>query len=41
MDELKQEDYESQTTFNELDIREEVEELNGGDTDEATDDITK
>ena len=41
MDELKQEDYESQTTFNELDIREEVEEVNGGDIDEATDDITK
>lgn len=40
-EELKQEDYEVQTTFNELDVREEVEEVDGGDEDEATDNITE
>lgn len=34
MEELKQEDWEVQTTFNELDIDEIIE---GGDEDEATD----
>ena len=31
------EEYEVQTTFNELDVREEIEVEDGGDEDEATD----
>ena len=38
MEELKQEDLEAQTTFNELDIDEVLE---GGDTDEATDEDSR
>lgn len=41
MEELKQEDWEVQTTFNEIDIREDVEEIDGGDEGEATDNITE
>ena len=41
MEELKQEDWEVQDPFNELDVREDVEEIDGGDEGEATDNITK
>lgn len=37
MEELKQEDWEVQDTFNELDVREEIEVEDGGDENEATD----
>lgn len=37
MEELKQEDWEAQTTFNEIDIDPIIE---GGDNDEATDENT-
>lgn len=38
MEELKQEDWEAQTTFNELNIDEVID---GGDEGEATDNITE
>lgn len=41
MEELKQEDWEVQDTFNELDVREEIEVEDGGDEDEATNNDTK
>lgn len=40
MDELKQEEWEVQTTFNEEDVTPIAEE-EGGDTDEATNNITE
>lgn len=39
MEELKQEEWEGQTTFNELDIDEVLD--NGGDTDEDTNNTTE
>lgn len=37
----EQNNWEVQDTFNELDVREEVEEVNGGDEDEATNNDTE
>jgi len=41
MEELKQEDWEVQDTFNELDVREEIEIEDGGDENEATNNDTE